>query len=93
MKAIKTLAILALLAPGAALASPTDAELQALRDAMAAVGCTVDNDTKAASVEAATGFDEVKLEEITAALRALGEIEDQTDDEVGIRLITGECAR
>ncbi|MGC9419493.1 MAG: hypothetical protein ACP5EN_11045 [Rhodovulum sp.] len=92
MKTFKTLAILAALAPVAALAETSEADLQAVRDAMTAVGCMVNNDTQAASVETATGFDEAKLEEVVADLRALGEIEDQTGNEVGIRLISGDCA-
>ncbi|TCP42994.1 hypothetical protein [Rhodovulum marinum] len=92
-RAATALGLAGALAPWAAFAEVGQSDLDALRRAMVDVGCLVDSAARAAAVETATGFDEAKLEEIAAALRARGEIEDQTGDRAGIRLISGDCAK
>lgn len=92
---LKIAAICAALTPAAAIAQdaivPTEDELQAFRDAITSVGCTIADDATAASVETATGYTEALLEAIVAQLRIYDEIIDASEDG-GITLVSGACA-
>lgn len=97
MKILKTFCAAALgaaLVPMAAVADDTAVtatQMQAVRSAIAAVGCVVDTQSAAASVETFTGYDQDRLALIVEALRATGEIVD-IDDGEAIRLTSGVCA-
>jgi len=92
---LKIAAICAVLTPAAAIAQdtiePSAEEMQAFRLAIAATGCTIDDEATANAVEAATGYSEALLEAIVEQLRVYDEIIDASE-EGGITLVTGECA-
>ncbi|HDR27824.1 MAG TPA: hypothetical protein ENN83_04070 [Rhodovulum sp.] len=94
LKTLKTLAILAALSPAAAMAesSVSASDLDKFRAAMTGTNCMVNNEEQAGQVERATGFSEDRLEAIVVELRKLGEIEN-INDQGGIRLISGDCAK
>lgn len=63
-------------------------DIATYRAAVTAAGCTIENDTQAAPVEARTGFDDDKLGDITDYLAVEGELQFTAN---GIRLTSGPC--
>ncbi len=94
MKTLKTVALCAVFASSAAFAddviTPTEAELDSVRSAIASIGCVVDTEESASAVETATGFNEGLLQASVDQLRVYEEIVDASD-EGGIKLVSGNC--
>ena len=91
---LKFAALVAIAAPTMSFAQGmgvTEEQLNAMRSALTDVGCTVNDDTTAQTVESVTGFDEATLGVIVAQLRVYEEIVDASE-EGGITLISGDCA-
>ena len=92
---LKVAVVCALFAPISAFATEvvdlTEDQLDAFRVAIAAAGCTIDDDATAAAVETTTGYNEDTLKAIVEQLRVYNEIVDASE-EGGITLVSGECA-
>ena len=84
------------LAPGALWAQDglpdgvTAADVDAFRTAMIAAGCEIRNESQAAMVESATGFDEDKLAALVAYLMGNGELL-VTENIAGFGMTSEQC--
>lgn len=78
----------ALLLAAAPAAAQDAAQIDAFIAAVTDAGCLIANDTQAAAVEAATGFDDATLGSIVGVLVQDGRLVFTED---GIRLVAGSC--
>jgi len=92
---LKLVAIAATLAPAMAFGQTatdvTPEQLQVFRDAITAVGCTIDSDASANIVEIQTGYAPDTLAAIVDQLRIYNEIVDASTDG-GITYVSGGCS-